>query len=141
MLGLWGCRRGLPTQLGPEEKFPARGAFHLCLEGPVRVSQVEEEIREFHAEATERQKLRGEKKHGQFGSGCKHCCQHPGWCGCQEVRVKGCRDLKGGQNIGLKAGWSGQNGKVLPPGPVTSWVWWRGTAGGVEGCSQGCRGL
>ena len=31
--------------------------------------------------------------------------------------------------------------KVLPPGPVTSWVWWRGAAGGVEGCSQGCRGL
>lgn len=53
--------------------------------------------------------------------------------------MTGCRDLKGGQHIRLKAGWRRQDGKVLPPGPVTSWVWWRGAAGGVDGCSQGCR--
>lgn len=45
----------------------------------MRVSQVEKERREFHAEGAERQKLSGEKKHGQFEFGCKHYCEHSGW--------------------------------------------------------------
>lgn len=115
---------GYQPRLGPEGRFPRGGSFNLCLEEPVRVSKVEGERREFHAEETGRQKLRGKRNLTSLSLGASITAntqgglREPGDMGERMGRIS--KESRTEEHSDLKVGWRGQDGKVVSTGPMMS---------------------